>query len=68
MQAAVALAQDEGVRSASHTNHLTPCKMFIGTHYMGGRVGHRVSLDFLGEEKNVIPLLGIQALVIQPIL
>jgi hypothetical protein len=48
-----------------------PCRFppVPGTHYIGGWVGPRASMDVKEKEKNLLPLLGIEpnSSAVQPI-
>jgi hypothetical protein len=53
-------ALDEGEWSASRPVRFTPGERAPGTHWFRSLGGPRASLDAVGGEKNVLPLLGLE--------
>jgi len=39
----------------------------LGTHSLGGQMGPRTCVDGFGEEENILSLLGIEPLIIDPV-
>jgi hypothetical protein len=57
LHAFLILELDECEWSASLSGHFTPEEKALGTHWIGGWVGPRASLDVVTKEKNPITAL-----------
>jgi len=55
MHAFLTLALNGGERSASHHGHYTPREKATGTHWTGGWVGPRASLEAVVKRKILSP-------------